>query len=372
MALMQPPGAPLRKLRVVPSAFVSYAHEDQEFVLSLVEYLQGQGLDITYDQIVLEIGDSLIRRISAAIIEGDFLIAVVSPASVNSEWCQKELAIAGTQGINEQRVKVLPVRFQGAEMPPMLQDAVWADADRDDIQTVARRLARAITAHLEGREGDAARDAERAEDTRGIPAHAEKPGDADVALIDVVSERALTVLDSWAGVWNRDGNMADIESPQRRLRFDLAKLPGYIRLGLPLVERLANGDWHKDEFFTTRDSFKNAERDIEDELQSVRTRAAQGLPVTPRWSIDVDLGKVPVRRDAEAYLWGIARGDETARITVMISRTALASANDALPSDVVSAKETNGRSVVTSFLSLDQPPAEVMVSTAGIGWPVTD
>jgi hypothetical protein len=106
--------------------------------------------------------------------------------------------------------------------------------------------------------------------------------------------------------------------------------------------------------------------------QSVRTRAAQGLPVTPRWSIDVYLGKVPVRRDAEAHLWGIARGDETARITVMISRTALASANDTLPSDVVAAKETNGRSVVTSLLSLDEPPAEVMVSTAGIGWPVTD
>jgi hypothetical protein len=184
--------------------------------------------------------------------------------------------------------------------------------------------------------------------------------------------KLLTVLDSWAGVWNRQGNMADIEGPQRRLRLDLAKLPEYIRPALPLVERLANGDWRKDEFFATQDSFINAERDIEDELQSVRTRSAQGLPVTARWSIDANLGKVPVRRDAEAYLWGIARGDETATVTVMISRTALASANDTLPSDVVSAKETDGRSVVTSLLSLDEPPAEVMVSTAGIGWPLTN
>ena len=46
------------------SAFVSYAHEDQVFVLSLVEHLQRQGLDIRYDQVVLEIGDSLVRRIS--------------------------------------------------------------------------------------------------------------------------------------------------------------------------------------------------------------------------------------------------------------------------------------------------------------------
>ena len=39
-----------------------------------------------------------------------------------SSWCQRELALAATQGINENRVKVLPVRFRGAEMPPMLAD----------------------------------------------------------------------------------------------------------------------------------------------------------------------------------------------------------------------------------------------------------
>jgi hypothetical protein len=193
-----------------------------------------------------------------------------------------------------------------------------------------------------------------------------------VALIDVVTERAITVLEAWAGVWNRDGNMADIEGPQRRLRFELAKLSETVRLALPLVERLANGDWRNDEFFATHDSFQNAERDIEEELHSVRTQVAQGLPVTRRWLLDVEMGKVPVRRDAVAYLWGISRGGETARILVMISRTALESDNEALPREVVAAKETNGRSVATSLLSLDAPPAEVMVSTAGIAWPVTD
>ena len=121
-----------------------------------------------------------------------------------------------------------------------------------------------------------------------------------MALIDVVTERALTVLDAWASVWNRHGNMADIERPQRRLRFDLAKLPEHVRPALPLVARLANGDWRQDQFFATHDSVLNAERDIEEELHSVRTQVAQGLPVTPRWSIDADMGEVPVRRDAIA------------------------------------------------------------------------
>jgi len=91
----------------VASAFISYSHEDQEFVLVLVQHLQRQGLEIRYDQVALHIGDSLIRAVSHEIAEGDFLIAVVSPTSANSEWCQKELSLAMTQGIAERRVKVL-------------------------------------------------------------------------------------------------------------------------------------------------------------------------------------------------------------------------------------------------------------------------
>src|SRR3954463_1005544 len=97
------------------SAFISYAHEDQEFMLALVEQLQEQELEIRYDQVVLNIGDSLIQKLSQEITVGEFLIAIVSPDSVESNWCRRELEIAATQGIKESRVKVLPVRFRGAE-----------------------------------------------------------------------------------------------------------------------------------------------------------------------------------------------------------------------------------------------------------------
>jgi hypothetical protein len=77
----------------VASAFISYAHEEQEFVLAMVEHLQAQGLDVRYDRVVLHIGDSLIRAISQEITEGDFLIAVISPDSIVSDWCQREVAL---------------------------------------------------------------------------------------------------------------------------------------------------------------------------------------------------------------------------------------------------------------------------------------
>lgn len=353
----------------MPSAFVSYAHEDQEFVLALVEHLQTQGLDIRYDQVALRIGDSLIRVISREIAEGDFLIAVVSPDSVESEWCQKELALAMTQGIDQKRVKVLPVRFRGAAMPPMLQDSYWGDADQDDVETLTRRLAAAIQANLEDREADAAGDAQEAEEAIGAPAHEERAGDVGVAQIEEVAQRVWDVFRAWGGVW-RGGNVADLLDPQRRLRWALDGLPDRVRRALPIVEELSTADWDK---FAEVEDPDEVERDLREEMRSVRTQVAQGLPVTRRWTIDSDLGSVSAgRRDAIARLWQIERGEESKRVTVYISGTAMSSGDEYLPQEVAQAKQTNGRSVVATLLGLDEPPGEVMVSTSGIGWPLPD
>jgi hypothetical protein len=108
-------------------------------------------------------------------------------------------------------------------MPPMLEDTVWADADRNNVETVARQLAAAMRAHLEGRDADAAREAEEAEEAEGEPAHAEMAGDVGVAQIEEVAQRAWDVFQAWTGVWN-GGNIRDLGDPQRRLRWALDAL----------------------------------------------------------------------------------------------------------------------------------------------------
>lgn len=47
---------------VVASAFISYAHEDHEFMLVLVEQLQDQEFEIRYDQVVPMQAPLLARR----------------------------------------------------------------------------------------------------------------------------------------------------------------------------------------------------------------------------------------------------------------------------------------------------------------------
>jgi hypothetical protein len=353
----------------VTSAFISYAHEDQEFMLALVELLRAQGLDIRYDQVAVQIGDSLIEKISGEIAEGDFLIAIVSPDSVESGWCQKELSLAATQGINQKRVKVMPVRFRGAQLPEILGGIFYGDADSYPVETLADKLATAIRAHQEGRSGEARREADAVESASGEPAHAEIAGNLLVGQIDEVAHRAWDLFQAWEGVWG-GGNIRDLSDPLRRLRWALDQLPARVRGALPLVETLA--DAKGDEFFADADLVE-FEQDIGAELLAVRTRVAQGLPVVGRWVVVRDLGQVSTGgRDVVAYLWEIQRGEESRQIVVYISDTAMESDDSGLPQEVVAAKNTHGRSVLSNLVGLDDPPAEVMATTAGISLTLPD
>jgi hypothetical protein len=273
--------------------------------------------------------------------------------------------MAVAQGINQRRVKVLPVRFGEVEMPATLVDTYWADARVDNVDTVANRLTVAMTAHLNGREAEAAEAARQAEPTVGQPPHAEVVGDVGVAQIEDVAQRTWDVFSVWVDVWAGNGNTADMNDPQRRLRWALDALPERVRPSLPLVHELATSDdWTG---FLVEDRIVETETDVRDELRSARTRVAQGLPITARWIVAHDHGEVhPGDRDATAYHWGLRRGQEERQVTVFISGSAMHSENDGLPAEVVQAKITRGRSVMSTLIGLDDPPRQVGVSTAGI------
>jgi hypothetical protein len=344
------------------SAFISYAHEDELFVTTLAEHLQAQQLEIRYDQVALHIGESLTRAISREVTTGDYLVAVISPNWLESPWCQRELELAHTQGINEKRVKVLPIRFRGALLPDMFADTFCPDANVDDIETIARRLAASIRAYEEGRGEEADRDAAQVE---GVAAPAHRPGVTVVAILTqlgALAQRVFDVLARWSEL-NRGGNFADVEDAQRRLIWELTGLPEYVRVGLPLTVELARAPVG---FFIPQ-VFDLVHDHLQDEMNTARTQLAQGLPVPRRWFVDEALGEVdPGGRDAVAYLWQIRRGEETKRIVVYISGTAMASDNAGLPEEVRRAKASNGGSVAATLAAMDDPATEVLMTTAGL------
>ncbi|MBI4579910.1 MAG: toll/interleukin-1 receptor domain-containing protein, partial [Planctomycetes bacterium] len=67
--------------------FISYSHENEEFVNQLIARLLQERVAIWYDRIGIKVGESLFEKIQGAIQEADFLAVVLSKASVQSAWC---------------------------------------------------------------------------------------------------------------------------------------------------------------------------------------------------------------------------------------------------------------------------------------------
>jgi len=77
-------------------------------------------------------------------------------------------------------------------------------------------------------------------------------------------------------------------------------------------------------------------------------------------------------RDARRLFVGPSTRRRDSTSTVYISGTTVESANEGLPQEIVAAKDTHGRSVMTTLVARDDPPREVMVATAGISRSLPD
>lgn len=109
------------------SVFISHTHSDKPFVRRLGADLGALGARVWIDEAELNIGDSLIGRISAAIDDMEFLAVVLSPEAVDSRWVHQELEQAMSQQLAEKGVKVLPLLYKLCDIPGFLRGKLYAD-----------------------------------------------------------------------------------------------------------------------------------------------------------------------------------------------------------------------------------------------------
>lgn len=136
-----------------PSAFISYAHEDKDLVHALADALRARGCRIWIDEEGMRVGDVLIERIAEAIDSVEFLLAIVSEASVKSSWCRRELSIAIDGALKTAHVKVLPVRVGSVDLPPTLVGTFSPRVDPSDVEAMADRLIADMESHRKDRSG---------------------------------------------------------------------------------------------------------------------------------------------------------------------------------------------------------------------------
>ena len=123
--------------------FISYSHADEAFAHELATHLVKHNAHVWIDSWELNVGDSLIQRIQQAIQESSALLIVLSKASVESEWCKKELNAGLMRELDEKRVLVLPVLLDNCDIPMFLREKMYADF-RTSFDTGLRALIPAV------------------------------------------------------------------------------------------------------------------------------------------------------------------------------------------------------------------------------------
>lgn len=136
----------------VITLFISYAHEDVELARAIQERLEAAGFRVWIDEGALRAGDSLIQSIATAIHEMEFVVALITYASVGSRWCQHEIRLAMTSGLNREGVKVLPVRVGEVPIPGELEDTYCARLDPSEMDKGVERLATDARSHHQDRQ----------------------------------------------------------------------------------------------------------------------------------------------------------------------------------------------------------------------------
>jgi TIR domain len=108
-------------------AFISHSTKDKPFVRRLAADLVAAGVKVWLDEQNMLVGDSVPEKIAQGLAESDFFLIVVSENSVKSEWVKRELNNAIVHEIERRKVKVLPIKLDGATMPDTIKDKVYAD-----------------------------------------------------------------------------------------------------------------------------------------------------------------------------------------------------------------------------------------------------
>lgn len=107
--------------------FISYSHNDREFVNKLCENLVLHKVNIWIDRWEMKPGDSMIASVQAALQKSGAIVVVLSPSYVDSSWCKKELNAGLIKELEDSGNVVIPVLLADCEIPLFLREKFYAD-----------------------------------------------------------------------------------------------------------------------------------------------------------------------------------------------------------------------------------------------------
>ena len=118
--------------------FLCHSSKDKDFVRKLAGDLLELSVVAWFDEWELEPGDSLFDCIGKALEKSVYVGIVLSPNSISSIWCKKELNQALSREIRVDKKVVLPIRLDKVDMPAFLEEKIYLDFSEDYFKSFSR------------------------------------------------------------------------------------------------------------------------------------------------------------------------------------------------------------------------------------------
>jgi len=119
--------------------FISYSRKDLNFVNQLAADLKNAGLNVWYDVSGIGGGSRWRAEIESALRNSQFVIVVLSPDAISSEWVEREFLFSS----NLKR-KIIPLMYRPCELPLNYVDLNFIDVAGENYQRNFPELLQAV------------------------------------------------------------------------------------------------------------------------------------------------------------------------------------------------------------------------------------
>jgi hypothetical protein len=128
--------------------FISYSHRDKTWVRGeLLPRLDSAGLKVCVDYRDFRVGAPIVREMERAVLTSRHMIAVLTPAYLDSVWTDFEALMITTLDPGSRKVRLLPLLLEPCELPIHFNYLIYADfAAPDDRALSWQRLLDALAA----------------------------------------------------------------------------------------------------------------------------------------------------------------------------------------------------------------------------------
>jgi hypothetical protein len=116
------------------SVFLSHSSKDKPFVRDLADALGRDGeIDVWLDEREIAPGDNIVGKIGQG-LDADFILLIMSPDSVDSEWVKEEWTDAYWEQTNRRKTKLLGVLYRDCHIPRLLRNKKYFDLRKNQPQ----------------------------------------------------------------------------------------------------------------------------------------------------------------------------------------------------------------------------------------------